>query len=73
LREALEVKSRLSRGMICLLLLLWLPSVLLTNIGYFHYVGSWRIYNGLGAIFVAVLLLNACGLSLAAMRLRSGS
>jgi len=53
------------------LLFLWLPAVVLSSIGFFHYVGNWRIYNGLGAIFVSTLLLNALALLVIARKFKS--
>jgi alpha-1,2-mannosyltransferase len=45
-------------GRLAVFLFLWAPAVVLTSVAFFHGVGSWRIYNGLGAIFLAVLLLD---------------
>ena len=63
-----NVRSTLLR--VLSLLLLWLPSVLLVNIVFFHLVGNWRIYNGLGAIFVSTLLLNALALLVIARKFK---
>jgi hypothetical protein len=53
-----------------LALLTWMPAVALVNIAFFHHVGSWRIYNGLGAIFLSAVLLNVCAWIALAGRLR---